>query len=513
MSDLTKVAETSRRGLEPVNPKLAGQYDQIVALLAQRLGPDHAFLFAEPVPLGGAAAGTADTAWYAKGTGSAQPLSALPEAEAAAARAKLERLVADIQALAEQLQNEGDTSRELGRLLRDALVLPDAQRVYVVDGRPVLVDWGNRTQAGTSVSASGHAGFLTGMGGAGPVARRVAGAPPPPPPTNGAGEHEPEPPPSSGPPPPPRAPLRLNWLAHAALWVAFVLLIGGTAVRLLDACALGSVWPAFVHNWLPGYCPPAADNSEVQAANEQARAVEAQIRQQEIAIAVKTTRCDALCGPAPTVPVNTTPPNVPPNPPANNNPPPIRLTPPTTETPPADSRTTTIGPADPRTTTIGPADPRTTTIGPGVIGPGPAPPPSARDVDTRVADLERGLIEVSLAWDGPADLDLSVSCPDRKQIQFRDRANCGGRLVKDMGVGGGAADAHSIEHIIWSAQPPAGTYTVNATLFRRYTENKSGVSYTVVLRYNGKDIKEKSGQLSTEGQSEVAFTFTAPVTN
>jgi hypothetical protein len=74
MSDITKVAETSRRGLESVNPKLASQYNQIVALLAQRLGPDHAFLLAEPVPRGAASAAGADTAWYAKGAGSAQPL-------------------------------------------------------------------------------------------------------------------------------------------------------------------------------------------------------------------------------------------------------------------------------------------------------------------------------------------------------------------------------------------------------------------------------------------------------
>ncbi len=523
MSDITKVAETSRRGLEPVNPKLAGQYNQIVALLAQRLGPDHAFLFAEPVPLGGAAVGNVDTAWYAKGAGTAQPLSALPEAEATAARAKLERLVADIEALAEQLQSEGETSRELGRLLRDALVLPDAQRVYVVDGRPVLVDWGNRSQAGTSVSALGRAGFLAGMGGAGPAARRVAGVPPPPP-TNGGGE-PPSEPPGGDRPPAPRTPLRVNWLAHAALWIVFVVLLGATAVRLLDACALGpTVWPAFVRNWLPGYCPAPADNPDVQAANEQARAAEAQIRQQEIAIAGKTARCDAACGPAQTVPVNvppkTTPPNTtPPNTPPITlppNPPPITL--------PSNRETTTVTtdvrpnpppitiPSNRETTTV-PTDVRPTNAGPGVDVRGAATPPTARDVDTRVANLERGIVEVSLAWDGPADLDLSVICPDKKRIQFRDRANCGGRLVKDMGVGGGAPDAHSIEHIIWDAQPPGGTYTVNATLFLRYTETRSSVSYTVVLRLNGKDIKEKSGQLSTNGQVETAFTFDSPVTN
>jgi uncharacterized protein YfaP (DUF2135 family) len=150
------------------------------------------------------------------------------------------------------------------------------------------------------------------------------------------------------------------------------------------------------------------------------------------------------------------------------------------------------------------------------IGPSPTPAPTPKDVDERLARLnvERGLVEVTLAWDGPADLDLHLTCPDRtREINFRQRTNCGGRLVLDMGVGGGAPDAHSIEHIVWTAQPPAGSYTAHAVLFNRYTETRSSISYTVVLRLNGKIIKEQSGQLATNGQNDAALTFNSPVTN
>jgi hypothetical protein len=386
-------------------------------------------------------------------------------------------------------------------LLRDALVLPDAQRVYVVDGRPVLVDWGNRTQAGTSVSAFGHVGFLAGMGGSGPTARRVAGGPPPPaPPTDDGGDPRAEPP---GRPSPTTRPLRVNWLAHAALWIVFVTLVGSTAVRLLDACALGpGVWPAFVLNWLPGHCPDPSANPDVQAASERVRASEEQIRQQQIAIAIKSARCDALCTPDQPIPVTTPPKPLPP------------ITAPQKTTPPDPGPRPTVTPPnvppDKQATVVPEVRPQQPLVGPVV---GPAPAPTAKDTDARVASLEHGIVEVTLAWDGPADLDLSVICPDKRPIDFHQRANCGGRLVQDMGVGGGALDAHSAEHIIWSAQPPAGTYTVNATLFMRYRETRSSVSYTVVLRLNGKDIREQTGQLSADGQVQTAFTFDSPLSN
>jgi hypothetical protein len=496
MSDVTKVAETSRRGLEPVNPKLVGQYNQIIALLAQRLGPDHAFLFAEPMPLGGGAGGAADTAWYCKGAGTSRPLSALSEAEAAPVRAKLAGLVQDIESLAEQMQCEGGTSRELGRLLRDALVLPDAQRVWVVDDRPVLVDWGNRTQAGTSVSALGHAGLLTGMGGgaglgragtsprpdfgADPAAAQVGDG-------DGAGRGGP---PRDVSPPVPRQRRSWTWLAQAALWIVFVALSVGIGVRLLDACALGpELWPSFVRDLLPGSCPALTGSPDIQAASAVARRLDAQIRQQEMAVAVKAARCD--CQPA-TTPVNTPKDDV--------VPPPL---------PPI--RDTKIDPILPPPI----IDPISPVIEPDKRDPGPniVTPRAIRDIDDRLATLERGVIEVTLAWDGPADLDLHVNCPDNKVLNFRSPTACGGRLVsKDLGVGGGQSSSRSVEHVVWQAQPdPTGNYAVRASLYKRYTETRPSIPYTVVMRVNGKIVQEQSGQLANDGQSEKVFAFTSPV--
>ena len=143
MPETTKITETGRRGIDSVNPKLSAQYDSIIALLRSRLGPEHAFLFAEPVPLGRSAKEGRDIAWFVPGTGNARLLEELGD-ESHAVRAKLERLVAEIRSLSRQLQDEGGASREVGRFLQDALVIPDAKRIWSVDGRPVLVDWGYR---------------------------------------------------------------------------------------------------------------------------------------------------------------------------------------------------------------------------------------------------------------------------------------------------------------------------------------------------------------------------------
>jgi hypothetical protein len=520
MSEIAKVAETSRRGLEPVNPKLAGQYDQIIALLGSRLGADHAFLLAEPAPLGSAATGAADTAWYCKGSGTARPLAALPEAEASAARTRLAGLVGDIEALAEQMQSEGDASRELGSLLKDALVVPDAERVWVVDGRPVLVDWGNRLQSGGSVSGQGGTGLLTAIGGAGRPAGRTASRPAD---VEGRGPTDPggPQPPVLLPPPRRREPRIWRLVAYASLWLVFAALTLASAARLHEACALGPIWPSGARNLIPSRCPVATPSRDVQAANVLAKSLDAQIRGHELALAAKASRCESdrrppdrpvEAKPPRTVPppvkeANKTDPTTPPPNPLNEGTKtgPVTLTPPTVVDPIKPGPDTQVGPV-----VVGPVAPAV--VGPMAVGP-VAVGPTIADVDQRVTAFPRGRVEVTLAWDGPADLDLRVTCPDKKEIYFREVAACGGRLVsKDLGVGGGASTSRQVEHITWAGQPdPTGAYTVRAQLYKRYSETRPDIPYTLVLRLDGKAVKEHAGQLSKDGQIETVFTFTSPL--
>src|SRR3954469_2014458 len=129
MSETTKITETSLRGIEAVNPRLLEQYDRIVALLRSRLGPDHAFLLAEPVRFAGAAGEGRDVAWFVRGTSDGEPLAGLGESAAEAVRSSLRQLTEDVRNLADGLEAEGGASRELGRFLKDALVIPDESRI------------------------------------------------------------------------------------------------------------------------------------------------------------------------------------------------------------------------------------------------------------------------------------------------------------------------------------------------------------------------------------------------
>jgi hypothetical protein len=461
MAEVTKVTETSSQGLEPVNPKLISQYDQLRSLLASRLTADHAFLFAEPMPLRGAKESGKDTAWYVKGDGTVRALSSLPSDQAASIEHRVAVLVYDIGNLATELISDGGASRELGRLLQDALVFPDTAQVFLVDDRPVLVNWGYRRQAGTpGVGVAG--GLLSGVARARSTPERAvtidsaAAAGVTSSPASGAAssataqvlqnEQQDQPEPGAR-----RRFDRRRWAA-AALWSVFVLISGLIGLRLLDACALGSSkWPGFIRSLAANHCS-VGNSPDLQAVNDTARALEATIRQKQLVVAANLAKCEATCPPAPQPVINQT--------------------------------------------------------------------PNRADVDRALTpDIRRGKIEVTLAWKGPADLDLHIICPDGKEIKRGALRNCGGEFVTDdLNVGGGGNDDKTwIEHVIWSATPvPNGKYQVRAVLYTRSRDSRPAIPAIVILRVNGTDVKTATPSFSTPYEeittraSDTIFTFEVP---
>ena len=113
-------------------------FPQIAAHLRRARSPDHADLFAEPVP--DRDRGVLD--WYAAREGEVEPLDSLPPEARAAAEAELDRLVADIEAEAAALQTSAvESDRLLGQAIATALRVPDRSFVLTIAGRPVLVGW------------------------------------------------------------------------------------------------------------------------------------------------------------------------------------------------------------------------------------------------------------------------------------------------------------------------------------------------------------------------------------
>ncbi|GJE13016.1 MULTISPECIES: hypothetical protein [Methylobacterium] len=288
MSATTKLTETARLGLDPVNPKLAQQYEQLVDLLARRLTPAHAHLFAEPAPIAVAGTGRPGFAWFAAVDGDARPVTALDPAAAGTLRESAARLVSEITAFAASLEREGEASRDLARLLRDALVVPDTDHLWSVDGQPVYVAWGYR-RAGSDGPAIARGAAITASAAAVESPASPWSEPSVPlPDTAGAAASRPG---------PRLPPARRPWLAPI-LWLVFVLLCGVLADRLLRACAIGDGdWPAWMQTVLPDHCPAPSmaldpDGSAVLATIQ---TTDDAVRAAELALTRRALTCDASC--------------------------------------------------------------------------------------------------------------------------------------------------------------------------------------------------------------------------
>jgi hypothetical protein len=129
----------------------------------------------------------------------------------------------------------------------------------------------------------------------------------------------------------------------------------------------------------------------------------------------------------------------------------------------------------------------------------------SQDIASRLEreKAQTGELQVSLAWDGPSDLDLMVVCPGGEQIFFQRRSGCGGTLDVDMN-----AQRHSqtpIENIFWpqnSAQ--AGRYKVRVSLYGRQGESRPSIPFQIRIK-NGADVRTIPGTVG-QGSSIVDVT-------
>jgi len=142
-------------------------------------------------------------------------------------------------------------------------------------------------------------------------------------------------------------------------------------------------------------------------------------------------------------------------------------------------------------------------------GAGPGNMPSEQEIERRRQreGAEAGEVQVSLAWDGTADLDLSVVCPQGEIINFKDRKNCGGTLDVDMN----SSERQSttpVEHIVWPAgEGPPGVYRVRVSIYSQNADTRSAIPFVVELNMAG-STKTFRGEIRTAGRSgQVVTTF------
>ena len=141
--------------------------------------------------------------------------------------------------------------------------------------------------------------------------------------------------------------------------------------------------------------------------------------------------------------------------------------------------------------------------------PQPAAPsvPPAGEIQKRLdrEQAQNGEVQVTLAWDGRPDLDLSVVCPAGETIFFRTRQNCGGSLDVDMN----SSERQSttpVEHISWPAgAAPKGTFQVRVNLYALNDDPRPSIPFVVEVR-NGQDVKTYPGSITPSGNWPVLVT-------
>jgi len=137
-------------------------------------------------------------------------------------------------------------------------------------------------------------------------------------------------------------------------------------------------------------------------------------------------------------------------------------------------------------------------------------PPENDDLEQR---LEReggksGSVQVSLAWDDYNDLDLHLFCPSGERIYFNNRnSECGGELDVDMNVK--PVSKTPVENVVWTSEPPKGTYKVGVHFYKHHRKRKTKKSCKFRLRVSlyGK-IQEYSGTIKYGKAMQMVTGFT-----
>lgn len=109
-----------------------------------------------------------------------------------------------------------------------------------------------------------------------------------------------------------------------------------------------------------------------------------------------------------------------------------------------------------------------------------------------------GTINVILAWQDSADLDLAVECPSNRTISYQNTVTCGGTL--DVDANAEVEMQSPVENIVFEESPESGVYQVQVNLFsQRDEQGKLHHPFTVTIIVDGQATVHNAS-VSTEGR-------------
>lgn len=125
---------------------------------------------------------------------------------------------------------------------------------------------------------------------------------------------------------------------------------------------------------------------------------------------------------------------------------------------------------------------------------------------------QSGNIQITLAWDGPADLDMYVTDPAGETISYQHaRSASGGHLDHDARGQCRANQANNnIENVYWGVPNPAsGTYQVALHFWGDCNSGVSSADATISISVGGRVIGAYRYTIGA-GQRDTVATFTIP---
>ncbi|HWJ17252.1 MAG TPA: hypothetical protein VNR65_00855 [Geobacterales bacterium] len=129
--------------------------------------------------------------------------------------------------------------------------------------------------------------------------------------------------------------------------------------------------------------------------------------------------------------------------------------------------------------------------------------PTGEETKSRAEEAggKHGKLDITLSWNGHADLDLHVQCPGgRLSYKDQERHSCeGGEFEIDRNAGAELVD-NPVEHVSWAGDPPAGDYRVDVQLYDYHDAPEGPVPFTVVITEGGAS-RTYSGTVGTKGAS------------
>ena len=136
---LTETSGGEGQPLDVHGKRLIDCYDQLVGILRNRLGQNHAHFLAQP-----RVEPTGAITWFTPLAGAVIAADALAPEERQRLKDRADRIIADIHGVASDIQAEGAAGQMIADMVRAAAQLAPGAPLFSVEGKPVVALWGHR---------------------------------------------------------------------------------------------------------------------------------------------------------------------------------------------------------------------------------------------------------------------------------------------------------------------------------------------------------------------------------